>query len=430
MWYRDDGHLWSHHGTDPCNGENATIFDVVRLHNFHPEKDDVSLPISERASHKSAEVYFASRFPEMGHPAASIDELDDVLDEPKVANPNRFCVVRAEQFADGPPLEWLIKGVIPKAELAVAYGHSGVGKSFVVYDMVCCIERGVHWFGAKTYPTRGVYICAEAARGFRKRMKAYAKRHKVALSSLPGVIGDAPNLMEAVDVQDLIAGIRAYGHVGWIVVDTLASVMPGANENESAAMTRLVANAKAIAEATGAIVILVHHSGKDAAKGARGHSSLRAASDLEIEVTRDGDNRIVTVTKSKDDMDGRQFGFRLAVETVGTDAEGDDITSCVIEEVKIEDITKEFEPKGDNQKLIWPVLKKSIESGVTDAETLQRRAMEVLTPRKDLKGGDRRPSVVTRAFDSFKAKGVLFTHDNDKTYSLRPVAIADEFGDE
>ncbi len=39
-----------------------------------------------------------------------------------------------------------------------------------------------------------------------------------------------------------------------------------------------------IRQETGACVLFVHHSGKDAAKGARGHSLLRAAIDTEIEV--------------------------------------------------------------------------------------------------------------------------------------------------
>ena len=33
--------------------------------------------------------------------------------------------------------------------------------------------------------------------------------------------------------------------------------------------------------------MLVHHTGKDTAKGARGHSLLRAATDTEIEVKRE-----------------------------------------------------------------------------------------------------------------------------------------------
>jgi hypothetical protein len=45
-----------------------------------------------------------------------------------------------------------------------------------------------------------------------------------------------------------------------------------------------LSHCKHIYEVTGAIVLLVHHSGKDAAKGARGWSGIRAAADTEIEI--------------------------------------------------------------------------------------------------------------------------------------------------
>ncbi len=57
----------------------------------------------------------------------------------------RFQFVRATEFADGSPPSWIIKGLIPEAELGVIYGASQSGKTFLVFDMVATIARGVPW---------------------------------------------------------------------------------------------------------------------------------------------------------------------------------------------------------------------------------------------------------------------------------------------
>lgn len=64
-------------------------------------------------------------------------------------------------------------------------------------------------------------------------------------------------------------------------------------------------------------MLLVHHTGKDVAKGLRGHSSLLAAMDSAVEVTRSGDRREWKVAKAKDGVDGEVHPFRLQIETLG-----------------------------------------------------------------------------------------------------------------
>jgi hypothetical protein len=82
---------------------------------------------------------------------------------------------------------------------------------------------------------------------------------------------------------------------------------------------------------SGAMVLLVHHSGKDASRGARGHSSIWYNSDLVLEVNRAQDLRSVTVMKVKDGQDGEEFGFKLNTVVLGQDEDGDDITSCTVD---------------------------------------------------------------------------------------------------
>lgn len=125
-----------------------------------------------------------------------------------------------------------------------------------------------------------------------------------------------------------MAGVIPSGAV--VVIDTLNRAAPGSDENAPNDMSKIIAGAKALQIAVDGLVLLVHHSGKDEGRGPRGHSSLLAALDAAIEVKRTGDKRKFKIDKCKDGVDGLEFGFTLKMVDLGTDADGDDITSCVI----------------------------------------------------------------------------------------------------
>lgn len=246
----------------------------------------------------------------------------------------KFAISDAGAFADGPPQQWIIKGVLPRAEVGMVYGESTAGKSFIMIDMLACIVRGEPWRGMRTKPGRVVMVVAEGASGARGRLKAYAQHHQIDLSALPfGIIPDTPNLRTKDDVKELAARIKEWGGADVIVVDTLLASVAGANENSSDDMGEVLANCRRLnRETEGAMVILVHHAGKDASRGARGWSGLKGNMDVQLEVTRDKlVGRAIRLEKSKDGAEGKAMGFKLHVVTIGTDEDGDPITSCVVE---------------------------------------------------------------------------------------------------
>jgi rRNA processing protein Gar1 len=279
---------------------------------------------------------------------ATAEEFDALVDqgqgqgaspEPGAApKAPRFEFQPVHTFASATASAWIVKGVLPQAGLAVVYGASGSGKSFAVLDMVLAIARGTTWRDRKVRQGRVAYIAAEGADGFRKRLAAYAQHQGVDLSTVPmAVLNGAPNLLEVKDAADLVVGVQAWGGAEVIVVDTLAQTMPGGNENAGEDMGRALGHCRRIHEKTGALVILIHHSGKDQAKGARGWSGLRAAADAEIEVLRDDatGQRSLRLSKNKDGEDGLQWGFELQIVQLGVDEDLDPITSCVVAEAEL-----------------------------------------------------------------------------------------------
>lgn len=247
------------------------------------------------------------------------------------AKPSRFTFEDAGVFADRPSPGWIVKGVIPRAGLGIVYGESGSGKSFFIFDLIAAIVRGIPWRGHRVTKSRCAYIAAEGAGGFRNRIKAYQQHHGVDFrGSGLMMLAAAPNFLLGDDVKDLVGGIRRAGGADIIVVDTYAQVTPGANENTSEDMGKALRHCALIHEATGAVVILVHHAGKDTSRGARGWSGNRAAADFEIEVLITDDGRMARVRKQKDGRDDEAWGFALQDVNIGVDEDGDVVTSCVV----------------------------------------------------------------------------------------------------
>jgi len=230
-----------------------------------------------------------------------------------------------------PPVQWIVRGVLPRDGLAVVYGPSGSGKSFLVLDLLACMVDGREWFGRKVRPVPVTYCALEGEAGLPQRMQAYQRRHGATDWERMKVWMAAFDLLVAEDVERLAAAIGSAGAGGGVVVlDTLNRAAPGTDENSSQDMGNIIAACKRLQGLVGGLVLLVHHTGKDATKGLRGHSSLYAALDAAVEVTRSEDRREWKVAKSKDGRDGDAEPFLLEQITLGEDADGEPVTSCVV----------------------------------------------------------------------------------------------------
>lgn len=289
------------------------------------------------------------------HQRDGLDALAVLLANPK-EHPQRFRLFDAEQFAEQPPLEWLVKGLIPRRGTAAAYGASGCGKSFLMLDLIGAMLAGNDWFGMRTTPVPVLYLCLEGAGGFGKRLKAYQQE----VGPLAGlrVMTDQFNLTTHQDEADLITAAKASGLAGgMLVIDTLAQATPGMDENSGQDMSLAVAACQRIQAALNCLVLIIHHSGKDAARGLRGHSSLIGALDASIEVTggASGTPRQWEARKVKDDGAGDAHPFELRRVVLGLDADGDEISSCVVgqADAPADAVRKARIPQGGNQRLLW-----------------------------------------------------------------------------
>ena len=270
----------------------------------------------------------------------------------------RYALLSDADLCKLPPMQWRIKKVLPEKGLAAVFGASGSGKSFAVIDMSQAIAAGHEWFGYKSKPCNVVYCALEGEGGIAGRVAAYRIRHGATAQNIRYLV-QSFSLLERGDITELAQAIQAIGGGAEVVIlDTLNRAAPGADENDSKSMGQIIAAAKELQTLIGGLVILVHHTGKDASKGLRGHSSLHAALDAAIEVRRDGDSREWLIAKSKDGEDGEAHPFKLDIVELGIDEDGEPITSCTVHPLEqiADSIKKVMPPKSGNQRAVWDAL--------------------------------------------------------------------------
>jgi hypothetical protein len=233
-----------------------------------------------------------------------------------------------------------VEGVLTEGGMSVVYGESNCGKTFFATDLAAHVALGRKWNGREVDRGGVIYCALEGSHGILNRVAAFRRHHYLDGQDIPFAIipvtlnlldpnGDAGRLVDAIQRAQDKMGVA----VKLTVIDTLSRAMAGGNENAPDDMGALVTNDTKIRQATGAHNMWIHHSGKDAAKGARGHSLLRAATDTEVEIVRESKDApsVATVRKQRDMEIEGEWTFGLKVVELGKNRRGKPVTSCVVE---------------------------------------------------------------------------------------------------
>ncbi len=336
---------------------------------------------------------------------------DDEFDNLRDMRASRFRVHSLEDIIRRPAPKWLIKDLLPETGLVMVFGNTGSGKTFFVLDLLLSIARGKSWCGRDTIQGPVVYVAAEGSSGISKRIRVYTQHHGLNEEALPfGVIDAAPNLVADTDHTSLIKAIRDYGGAKVVVIDTMAQTSPGANENAAEDMGLYLSKCKEIQKELNALVIIVHHTGKDSARGARGWSGLKAAMDTEIEITNTNAGTKAKVTKQKDGEMGDVFRFDL-VPIISKGPDGQTETSCIVRYLDgFDEIEKK--PSGKLQKALIKIMNGYEANEKVSKAKLIQEAMKTLSTQKEAKSlkQERRDSFV-RALETLITKGLLFSHE-------------------
>lgn len=267
--------------------------------------------------------------------------------------------------------EPLVKGLLDAGALSVIYGPSNSGKTFIAVDIGFKVATGTAWHGRKTRKGPVVYVAAEGGRGIFKRLAALKHHFKPDDETQFFVVPCPVDLLNGSGLQSdtarLIALIREVeaacgAQIELLVIDTLSRALAGGDENSSKDMGTFIKHVDALRAAIKAHLLIVHHTGKEAARGARGWSGIRAAVDTEIEIL----NNVLTVTKQRDLDPVDAIGFKVVQVAIGKDADEATVNSCVIEYHTPTEFDVELTPA---EQQFFNALLKIAEANATEYDT-------------------------------------------------------------
>ena len=238
-------------------------------------------------------------------------------DKPK---PAKTIKIESWDTIQDEPVEWLIEGVIPKGSFTALYGPPGSFKSFIALDIAEAIATGRTWMGREVKQTGAVlYLAGEGFGGIGARIKACKMHHQTEDGAPIYIVRHQLNLRSSQEDFNalMMAVVQLVEQTGMefslAIVDTLARAFGGGNENSSEDMGAFITAMGKVQEFLNCALMVLHHSGKDAAKGLRGHSSLLGAVDTELELLRFDEQMkgVLTISKQKDGADNERFGFEM-----------------------------------------------------------------------------------------------------------------------
>lgn len=215
----------------------------------------------------------------------------------------RFRMMDRDGADDIRPPQWLVKDFLPTGSYAMIYGKRGTYKTFLALDIALTVAAGMAQDTVWTPEQCGAvcFAVGEGRSAIMNRVRAWEQRHfngmKVQnfylMDPVPG-INDTP--------EDFMALLHAARSEGWrlLVIDTLGRALQGVNENAQEVATAFTALVELIQRETGATVLVIHHAGKDDARGARGSSVFGADVDTEVRATSTKGLAKLAMTKQKD----------------------------------------------------------------------------------------------------------------------------------
>jgi hypothetical protein len=252
-------------------------------------------------------------------------------------------LIASANLANGRPvqldIDYLVKGLLSRKEVSVLYGPSNCGKSTLATTIGMAVIRGVPFAGLSTRRSAVLHIAPEGATSVLAATSPYIGEGQLDDAEPYIVQPLRMDLRDNLHARTLVELVRAHEsrlgcEISLIVIDTLVLSIGDADENSSRDVTAAMFNAARISKVTGAHVMCLHHTNKGG--DLRGSSAILAASDttLELSLTRDEADQPtarVRQVKQKTLPKGEDIRFRLRSESLGTDSEGEERTTAIID---------------------------------------------------------------------------------------------------
>ena len=266
----------------------------------------------------------------------SYQDLLDLLMPPASSIYDTLRVVSGDSLSSkyNAPDE-LIQDMIVRKSQSMLFGDSNSGKTFYALSMAHSICEGVPFMGKQVEKGAVIYLATESPSSVISRVQAIKDYHSCKMANL--FIVQVPINFFASDqhATEVIALVRQIetdtgSKVNLVIGDTLARMTAGANENSGEDMVPILQRLDSVVYEANTAFLTIHHSGKDASRGARGSSTIRAHIDTEIYVVEENLQRTATITKQRElPSKGVEIPFKLDVVEMGISKFGENVSTCV-----------------------------------------------------------------------------------------------------
>lgn len=237
----------------------------------------------------------------------------------KKTKPKMFEFIDGEQLLKRPmQTDWLIENYIPTDATVMLFGSPASGKSLIALEMASCIVSGENWHDLPVKQGKVAYIAGEGFNGISKRFKALVKDKDMPVEKFH-CSKIAMDLFDEKSSLSVLSAVQSMNDLRLIIVDTLHRNFSG-DENQSSNFATALKHCDLLRNATGATVMLVHHSGHKSSDRGRGSSSMTGAMDAEFKVRKTKkDEVLIECTKMKDDELSKSMAFNIEPIVIGTE---------------------------------------------------------------------------------------------------------------
>ena len=251
-----------------------------------------------------------------------------------------------------PTRAWLVNGLLPETGVGLISGQWGTYKTFVSLDLAAAVMAGLAFIDYPISRNGGIlFLAAEGASEIPARLQAVLKtKYADRAGKLPFAwFDECPRLLAPHAVKALAELAREAADrmqkdfsvpLVLIIIDTMADAAgyarPG-DENDAALGQLVMRRCVELSRLTGALVLGVDHFGKAIETGTRGSSAKEGRADVVLallgdkEISGEVTNTRLAVRKNRAGPGGRELPFSVRSVDLGTDDNGEPITSLVIE---------------------------------------------------------------------------------------------------
>jgi predicted ATP-dependent serine protease len=223
-------------------------------------------------------------------PSAAPAEFDalagsDVTTSAPAASSPKLRVLDIDRMlsTDPPPVPWVVEPVLVAGCVTMLAGREGQGKSMLALALASAIGHGSSVAGLDCQPGRVLYIDAENG-----EREAHRRVRGLCVKSGTLVYVEAQGFNLATDIK-LLEELVEEHKPSALILDSLRSLAPGLDENDSKQAEAAVRPVSRLAQTHGLPVGLLHHAGKGGHEY-RGSTAIGAAVELGYTLSRHEDD--------------------------------------------------------------------------------------------------------------------------------------------